>query len=305
MRSLTLRGVAGDVLPDSFPGGRVMTFARVVGLGAVLAWAVAAMPSQTFGQMAARRALDVPVKQLSVDGMSLERTLNYLRDASGANLVVNWKVLEQAGVAKDTTITLNVKELPLKKMMRLVLDQASPNAQLVFDVSDNVITVTTQEEADRHMVTKVYVVDDLLLQASNKQAPNLNLSLTVSGGNGAGGYGSGQGTGFGTGGGMGGTGTGRTGSIFDPPTGTGTGRTGSGTTGSGTGTTAQGPNTAKQQAGDDLAALIRDVVRPNIWKENGGTASVKYTMGKLIVTAPVSVQEAIGGPVEGGIRYGN
>jgi len=272
-----------------------MTFARVVGLGAVMALAVAAMPSASFGQDTARKALDVPVKQLSVDGISLEKTLNYLRDVSGANLVVNWKILEQAGVTKDTTITLNVKDLPLKKMMRLVLDQASPNAQLVFDVSENVITVTSQEEADRHMVTKVYAVDDLLLQPTNKQPPPLNLGVsTVTNGNG-GGIGMGQGSGSG-----GGSGTG--GSIFDRPT--GSGRTGTGTTGSGTGT-AQGPNTAKQKAGDDLAAMIRDVVRPNIWKENGGTASVKYAMGKLIVTAPISVQEAIGGPAEGGIRYGN
>jgi hypothetical protein len=38
------------------------------------------------------------------------------------------------------------------------------------------------------------------------------------------------------------------------------------------------------------------VVRPEIWRENGGTASIQYILGELIITAPLSVQEAIGTP---------
>jgi len=250
-----------------------MTFARVFGLGTVMALAVTAMPSVSFGQVSARKALDAPIKQLTVDGVSLEKTLKYLRDVSGANFVINWKVLEQAGVTKDIIITLDVKDLSLRKMMRLVLDQASPNAQLVFDASENVITVTTQEEADKHLVTKVYTVDDLLIQATNKQPPPMGLGVVnVNDGNG---------------------GVGMGGRAFDRPA-------ESGHNGAEIGDSAR-----KQKSGDELAALIRDAIRPNIWKENGGTASVRYAMGKLIVTAPISVQEAIGGPVEGGIRYGN
>ena len=49
------------------------------------------------------------------------------------------------------------------------------------------------------------------------------------------------------------------------------------------------------------------MVRPTIWKENGGPATMRYFNGKLIVTAPQSVQEMIGGPApsEGGaVRFG-
>ena len=61
-----------------------------------------------------------------------------------------------------------------------------------------------------------------------------------------------------------------------------------------------------QERGDDLVTLIREVVRPSIWRENGGTASIKFFSGKLIVTAPISVHEAIGGPVsESAVRYGS
>ena len=49
---------------------------------------------------------------------------------------------------------------------------------------------------------------------------------------------------------------------------------------------------------DQLVTLIRETIRPTIWKENGGTAAIRYYNGNLIVTAPRSVHEAIGGPLE-------
>jgi hypothetical protein len=52
------------------------------------------------------------------------------------------------------------------------------------------------------------------------------------------------------------------------------------------------------QKARDLIKLIETVVRPEIWRDNGGTASMDYWNGNLIVTAPRSVQEAIGGPVD-------
>jgi hypothetical protein len=89
------------------------------------------------------------------------------------------------------------------------------------------------------------------------------------------------------GGGMGGT----SGAGLTPP----------GGSGSGTNT----PQQTSAQKGQELVDLIKNVIRPNIWSDNGGPASIKYYNGKLIVNAPVSVQEAIGGPVgNSGIRYG-
>jgi hypothetical protein len=35
-----------------------------------------------------------------------------------------------------------------------------------------------------------------------------------------------------------------------------------------------------------------------VWRQNGGPASIRFFNGTLIVTAPRSVHEAIGGPLE-------
>ena len=159
-------------------------------------------------------------------------------------------------------------------MLRLVLNQASPASELVFNTDSNVIEVTAQEEADKVIVTKVYVVDDLVMTDNAKiTPPSMNLTdITKSGST------SGSGGGTSTGGG----------GILDTPT-----------------TSGQAEETT-QQRGENLATLVREVVRPNIWKENGGNASIRYFSGKLIVSAPASVHEAIGGPImpEGGQRFG-
>jgi hypothetical protein len=47
-----------------------------------------------------------------------------------------------------------------------------------------------------------------------------------------------------------------------------------------------------------LIDLITQTIQPDIWRINGGTATIAYLHGCLIINAPRSVHEAIGGPVE-------
>jgi len=230
-------------------------------------------PTVTFerGANSARGALRVNVPELNVDGVALSRVLEFLRQTSGGNLVVNWKLLEAANVTKDTPITLSVRELSMGKLLRLVLDQASPTTPLTWTVDANVISITTGEDADKVMITRVYVVDDLVM-TDNQTAkpPEFNLQSITQNGQ-AGGSAGAQGTGGAINGGGGG-------GLF---------------TGTTTNDTANQETTQKR--GEDLAKMIESVIRPDIWRDNGGTCSIRYFSGKLIVTAPVSVQEMIGG----------
>jgi hypothetical protein len=54
----------------------------------------------------------------------------------------------------------------------------------------------------------------------------------------------------------------------------------------------------KDAKAKELVDLIRETVVPSIWVENGGKATIRFFSGNLIVTAPRSVHEAIGGPVD-------
>jgi hypothetical protein len=262
---------------------KVMQLSRILTASIILAtssalFAASAPPAPVptdIPPVNARRALASNISDLNVEAVALSRVIDYLKSVSGANIVVNWKVLEGAGISKDTPVTLQVRDLSLRKMLRLVLDQVSPNTLLVFNTDANVVEVTTQDEADKVLITKVYVVDDLVMPDNRVIVPpQMNLSDITKGGTTTGGSGSSTGGG----------------SLFTD--------------------TSSSSNTSNDETsekkGQDLVALVRDVVRPTIWKENGGTASIRYFSGKLIVSAPASVHEAIGGPLapEGGQRFG-
>ena len=55
---------------------------------------------------------------------------------------------------------------------------------------------------------------------------------------------------------------------------------------------------AKDAKAQELVDLIVDTVSPTIWLRNGGMARIRFFDGNLIVTAPRSVHEAIGGPMD-------
>ena len=55
------------------------------------------------------------------------------------------------------------------------------------------------------------------------------------------------------------------------------------------------PGKTRDERGDELVTLITETVRPEIWAVNGGTATIRYFRGSLVVTAPRSVHEALGG----------
>ena len=48
----------------------------------------------------------------------------------------------------------------------------------------------------------------------------------------------------------------------------------------------QDKNQAQTQRADHLVTLVTETIRPEISRDNGGTATIRYFNGHLIVTAP-------------------
>ncbi|HYE21396.1 MAG TPA: hypothetical protein VEA69_23315 [Tepidisphaeraceae bacterium] len=257
-----------------------MRLGRLAGLAAVavigLSSSASAAPSPS--AVAVRRALTTIIPEVKLQGSTLADSIEFLRDITGANLHVNWRALEAAGIGKDTPLNIRLRDVHMGKVLRTVLTEASPSVPLTYYASEGVIEVTTVELADQQMITKVYPVDDLLMEIPDfTEAPDFSLQNTSSSsGGGGGGRGSGS-----RGGGGGGGGGGLLG----------------GSGGSGGGSREKEKTTTKTERADALVKLVMETVRPEIWRDNGGTASIRYHNGHLIVTAPRSVHEAIGGPI--------
>jgi hypothetical protein len=209
----------------------------------------------------ARTLLETRLPSANLTNVSLVDAIDFLRDIAGVNITVDWKELAAINISKDAQINLQLHDVTAGKVLSLILSQAGPGDLLTYSIDDNVVQVTTRAVSDQQLITVVYYVTDLL-------QPNDVFDYTISNITG----GSAQVTG-GSGGGGGGSQSLTTNSK-----------------GSQTKTT--------DQKAMDLIKLIETVVRPEVWRDNGGSASMEYLNGNLIVTAPRSVQEAIGGPVD-------
>ena len=149
----------------------------------------------------------------------LQDVVDYLKDLHGIEIQIDHRALEDIGIGSDTPITRNLKGITLRSALRLMLKEMD----LTYVVRDEVLLITTPEEAESELTTKVYPVADLVLPISSGAGANpFSLGGGVQGqggfGGGLGGGGAGQaGGGLGGGGlfgGGGGGGLGGGGGVF-------------------------------------------------------------------------------------------
>ena len=209
-----------------------------------------------------RAALQRPLPEIRFNAVALTDVIDFLADASGANFAVDWKQLDAAHVAKDAPITLKLApNVPLRRVLNLVLKQAATDAPLTYYVDDGVIQVTTKEAEEKELVSKTYGIQDLLFQPQDAgPAPQLDLQSATQGQQGGSGGGGGSSQG-----------------LF------------SNSSSSSNNQTASSP---KDRA-DEIIKLITDTVKPELWQVNGGTATISYYRGQLIINAPRSIHELL------------
>ncbi len=88
----------------------------------------------------------------------LQGVIDFLEKHHGIEIQIDRKALDDVGLAPSTLpITKNLKGLSLRSALNLVLR----DLDLTYLVADEVLLVTTPEEARQRLTTKVYPVDDL------------------------------------------------------------------------------------------------------------------------------------------------
>lgn len=227
---------------------------------ALLALAAAVAPA--FAQTDPEAALNRRIPEVAFDATPLGDALDTLRDTAGINLRVDWKALENAGVDRAAPVTFRLRNVTVRKALDMLLREAGAGTKLAYEIDDGLVEVTTQEVADARLVTMTYDVRDLLFRPLDAGAPpqlEFQLEPVERGGGGGGG-----------------------GNLFP----------GAGGQGQGAG------DVPPAQRGQELVELITSSIRPDIWNVNGGPASVRFFNGLLIITAPRSVHDLIGTPVQ-------
>src|SRR4029077_4314821 len=124
-----------------------------------------------------------------------------LQDEYGIPIQIDGPALADAGLTPQEPMTVNLHNIALRSALKLMLK----DHKLTYIIQDEVLIITTPEQAETQLVAKVYPVADLMLPI---QIPSIGGGLgggggSMGGGQGGGGLGGGGGGGLGGGGGGG------------------------------------------------------------------------------------------------------
>ena len=78
---------------------------------------------------------------------------------------LNKTALEEAGIGTDSPVNIALHNISLRSALRLLLK----NFQLTYIIQDEVLIITTKEDAEKDLVVKVYPVADLVLPIDASQ----------------------------------------------------------------------------------------------------------------------------------------
>jgi hypothetical protein len=106
------------------------------------------------------RILGEPLKSsgLSFNQTPFENVVNFLQDEYNIPMQIDEPALEDAGLTTDEPITVQLSNISLRSALRLLLK----TKQLTYILRNEVMIITTPEEAECELVTCVYDVRDLL-----------------------------------------------------------------------------------------------------------------------------------------------
>ncbi len=221
------------------------------------------------------------------DGTRFEDAIEFLRSRGDVSIDVNWQELELFGITPDTEIlAMELTDVKWERALKLLLSNVSTfEANVGFDIFDGVIRVSTEEDLQNEVVTRVYDIRDLLVDIPEFGGGGDDQDLFgggLGGGLGGGGFGGGGLGGFGGGGlggfGGGGFGGGGLGGFGGGGFGGGGlgGFGGGGFGGGGGGTDSDSDEDEdRQELIDSLIELIEKLVQPGSWEaDTGGEDSI-------------------------------
>ena len=103
------------------------------------------------------------VPEVSFDSVGFSDVIDFLRDVSSANVFVNWKSLDAAGIDRNTPVTARLRNIKFSKALDTVLQSVGAGkTRLAYFFDNNVLTITTADEAAKEVVTRVYDVHDFV-----------------------------------------------------------------------------------------------------------------------------------------------
>jgi general secretion pathway protein D len=192
--------------------------------------------------------LERKLPEVRFENVAFQDVIEFLRDVSLANIFVNWRALEAAGIDRTAQVTARLRDVKFSKALETILrDVGGGTVRLSYTIDEGVITISTEEDLASNVVTRVYDIRDLIVNIQDfDDPPDFQIN---------------QGSQAGGGGGGGQSLFGGTGAQDDQAGGT------------------------RAELVDQIVSLIQDTVASDSWRDNGGqVGTIRELSAQLIVT---------------------
>ena len=105
--------------------------------------------------------LDRELPEVNFDQNFFGDVMDFLRDVSGANIYVNWKALQDAGITPQVPISVKLRNITVRKALDVIVEDAGgATTKIAITIDRGVISIAPAASARR--ITRSYDVHDLI-----------------------------------------------------------------------------------------------------------------------------------------------
>lgn len=131
-----------------------------------------AIPSSVAGELTApdprpsneaHARLQKVIPAVTFDATPLAEVLTHIADVTAANVHVEWRAIEAAGIDRNVPVTLKLHDVPAATILKLALADAGGGViHLAYRIRDNVVRVSTADDLARLRIMRAFDVRDII-----------------------------------------------------------------------------------------------------------------------------------------------
>jgi hypothetical protein len=120
--------------------------------------------------------LNKRIPDIRFEKVGLDDAIDFLRDVTGANVFVNWKAIEKAGLKRNAPVAASLRDVTFRTLLTKVLDSAGTDkVKLAWTTDDGVIVISTATAGDDKAAAAA-IVSGKLPPDADGAIPEVNFS---------------------------------------------------------------------------------------------------------------------------------
>ena len=112
------------------------------------------------------KVLNEPMSGMKFDELPLQDVVEHLKAAARLEIQIDTKALEDASIGADAPVTRDLPPMTLRSALGLILWPMD----LTWVIKNEVLMITTPEKAGNELITRIYLVRDLVTQRNGDRA---------------------------------------------------------------------------------------------------------------------------------------